>query len=80
MTFFDFKAPSSPLFSRLGILKIFDLIYLHNALFMHDFYTNILPGTLCDFFNPILTGRGGGEALGPHVVSFVSFKQFILRS
>lgn len=53
MTFSDFKAHSSPLFLKLGLLKLDDIIYIHNVLFMYDFYTNHLPSVFDDFFETI---------------------------
>ena len=53
ITFSEYKAHSSPLFYRLEILKLFDLIYLDNALFVYDYYTNKLPATFHDFFKSI---------------------------
>ena len=40
ITFSDYKAHSSALFYRLEILKLFDLIYSDNFLFVYDYYTN----------------------------------------
>ena len=53
MTFSDFRAHSSPLFQRLDILKLNDLTYLNNCLFMYDFHSNTLPSVFQDFFRPI---------------------------
>ena len=53
MTFSDFKAHSSPLFLKLGLLKFSDLIYVQNALFMYDFYKDSLPSAFDDFFESI---------------------------
>ena len=41
ITFSNFNSHSSPLFRKLGLLKLGDLIYLDNALFMHDYYSYI---------------------------------------
>jgi len=53
MTFSDYKAHSSPLFFRLKILKFLDLIFIQNALLMHDFYNNKLPDAFSDLFMSI---------------------------
>ena len=53
ITFSECKAHSSPLFYRLELLKLFDLIYLDNALFVYDYYTNKLPAIFHDFFKSI---------------------------
>ena len=50
ITFSDFNSPSSRL---LGLLKFGDLIYLDNALFMHDYYSYRLPSTFNNFFKSI---------------------------
>ena len=54
ITFSDFNSHSSPLFRKLGLLiKFGDLIYLDNALFMHDYYSYRLPSTFNNFFKSI---------------------------
>ena len=44
--FAEFNEHSSPLFFKLGILKLSDVIFLQNALFMHDYHTE-----LCHLFS-----------------------------
>ena len=44
------NGPSSPLFSDLKILKIFDLVKCLNIFFIHKFLNNRLPSDLLDFF------------------------------
>ena len=41
--FSEVNAHSSPLFLRLEILKVSDLIFLQNDLFMYDFHADVLP-------------------------------------
>ena len=53
ITFSDFNARSSPLFFNLEILKFTDVVFLQNALFMHDFHSNVLPPVFLDFFNSV---------------------------
>ena len=53
ITFSDFNSHSSPLFRKLGLLKLGDLIYLDSALFMHDYYSNRLPSAFNNFFKSI---------------------------
>ena len=53
ITFSDVNSHSSPLFRKLGLLKLGDLIYLDNALFMHDYYSYRLPSTFNNFFKSI---------------------------
>ena len=51
--FAEFNEHSSPLFFKLGILKLSDVIFLQNALFMHDYHTDALPSVFQGFFKPI---------------------------
>lgn len=55
ITFSDFRAHSSPLFKNLELLKLNDLIYMHNVLFMHDYHRNHLPSVFDDFFKSVKT-------------------------
>ena len=51
ITFNNFQCPSSPLFSDLKILKLFDLVKCLNIFFVHNFLNNKLPFDLLNFFN-----------------------------
>ena len=53
MTFVDFNAHTNPIFIRLKILKINDLIKLQTALFMYDFFSNNLPTSFESFFESV---------------------------
>ena len=53
ITFSEYNCHSSPLFRKLKILKVIDLLYLYCALFMHDYYSNRLPLIFNDFFKSI---------------------------
>ena len=53
MTWSSFYEHTSPLFKKLNILKLNDLIFLYNALFMYDFYSGKLPSVFNDFFTKI---------------------------
>ena len=53
MTFSEFRAHSDPIFHVLGLLKLPDIIFLHNALFMFDFYSDCLPSVFNCFFLPV---------------------------
>ena len=44
-----FDEHSNPLFRRLEILKLNNPIFLHNAQFLHQFHTGLLPNELDDF-------------------------------
>ena len=50
MTFSHYYNHSTPLFLRLRILKLEDLVYLHTSLFMYDFHENNLPSIFNNFF------------------------------
>jgi hypothetical protein len=53
MTFYNYNAHTNPLFISLGIVKLNDLIFYHNALFMFDYHTGSLPDTFQIFLLPI---------------------------
>ena len=44
---------SEPLFKELEILKLTDLVTLHNALFMYHYYYNLLPSSFENFFQTV---------------------------
>jgi hypothetical protein len=51
LTFSNFFDHTSPLFLKLNILKMHDLVFYWNAaLFMHDFYNGNLPKIFGTFF------------------------------
>ena len=53
MTFSSYYEHTNPLFIKLEILKIHDLVIYHNALFMYDFHSDNLPDTFNTFFLPV---------------------------
>ena len=53
ITFSKYDEHSSPLFKQLDILKITDLLSLHNALLMYDFHYCMLPPPFDNFFKPV---------------------------
>ena len=53
LTFSDYDAHSSPLFSKLKLLKFSDLVLIHNALFMYDFHHHRLPSVFDEFFTMV---------------------------
>jgi len=55
MTFLKPDEHSEPLFKELEIVKLTDLVVLHNALFMHHYYYNLLPSSFenCFFLDHI---------------------------
>ena len=44
---------SEPLFKKLNILKLTDLVTLHNALLMYDYHHNLLPSSFENFFKTV---------------------------
>ena len=50
MTSSDFYAHSGLLFKKLGIIKVIDVVYYRNALFMHDFSNSNLPSAFSFFY------------------------------
>ena len=50
MTFSKPDEHSGPLFKQLEILKLKDLVYFYNALFMYKFHNNLLPKAFDQFF------------------------------
>ena len=53
MTFSDFNAHSNPIFSKLKILKLPDLVFLQTALFMYDFHSGNLPVSFSLYFTQV---------------------------
>ena len=53
MTFANFDSHSSPLFKKLNILKLTDLIFIKTASFMFDFKRNNLPYMFSNFFTSV---------------------------
>ena len=64
MTFNNLQCPSSPLFSDLKILKIFDLVKCLNISFVHKFLNNKLPQDLLNFFDFIQLEAEGDDNQG----------------
>ena len=50
ISFAKFDDHSSPLFKNLDLLKLENLIYIANSLFMYDYHRNALPDVFTDFF------------------------------
>ena len=53
ITFSKPDEQSEPLFKELEILKLTDLVILHNALFMYHYYYNLLPSSFANFFQTV---------------------------
>ena len=50
MTFSKYDGHSSPLFKKLKIIKLYDLITFYVACFMYKYYYKLLPPVFKDFF------------------------------
>ena len=50
ITFSDYNDHTNPLFLKLKIIKMFDLVHLVTATFMYDFHYGILPTSFDTFF------------------------------
>jgi hypothetical protein len=56
---------------KLNIVKLYDLVTLHNVVFMYKFHNSLLPTALDTFFTrvtethkgPVINYRGGGGGL-----------------
>ena len=53
ITFSSCYERMNPLFVKLKILKIHELVFYHNALFMYEFHAGNLPVTFSSFFLPV---------------------------
>ena len=53
MSFAEYNAHTNPIFIKLKILKLADLVLFNTALFMYDYHTNNLPNSFNSFFNPV---------------------------
>ena len=51
--FLNFLMYNEPLFKELEILRLTDLVILHNALFMYHYYYNLLPSSFANFFQTV---------------------------
>ena len=50
ITFFRFFEYTSPLFKHLYVIKLFDEVTVHNAVFMYKFKNQLLPTNFNGFF------------------------------
>ena len=53
VTFSKYDEHSSPLLKQLHIIKLFVLIFVENAIFMHDFYSRKLTSSFDNFFTRV---------------------------
>jgi hypothetical protein len=50
ITFSEYRSHTSPLFKRLNLLKLIDIVYLDTSFFMYQFNNGNLPNNFNDFF------------------------------
>ena len=50
ITFSDYNEHTSPLFKKLNLCKLSDLVFLYTAIYMHDFAFSKLPSPFDNFF------------------------------
>ena len=55
MDFSKYDDHSNPLFKKLKIIKLYDLITIHVACFMYKYYNNLLPPVFEGFFIEVNT-------------------------
>ena len=55
ITFSKRDAPFSPIFSQLGLIKFMDLVTMQTAIFMFQYYHNLLPKAFDNYFTFILS-------------------------
>ena len=53
ITFSKPDAQSSPIFSQLGLIKFMDLVTMQTAVFMFQYYHNLLPKVFDNSLTPI---------------------------
>ena len=53
ITFSKRDEHSNPIYAKLKLLKIKDLVHFHNALFMFHYYHNQLPNAYINFFQSV---------------------------
>ena len=53
MTFSKFDEHSSPLFKKLNIIKLSDLIKYHISIFMFKFHNQLLPSVFNSYFTSV---------------------------
>ena len=53
ITFSKRDEHSNPLYAKLRLLKIKDLVHFHNALFMFHYYHNQLPNAYVNFLQSV---------------------------
>ena len=80
MTSSDFYAHSGPLFKKLGTMKVIDLVYYRNALFMHGYSNSNLPNAFSVFLYKSVQIKSTViilDQLRNKVISFLKLKQIM---
>ena len=63
ITFSKFYEHTSPIFKRLKLIKLNDLLYLYTAVFMYKFHRKLLPSTFDNFFSTVAAKHNYGTRL-----------------
>ena len=82
ITFSSPRTPSNPIFSDLGILKLFNLVEVLNILFVHQLFNVNLPEDLLDTFDFSKISHSfntRGSCLGLLKISSVNTKTYSLH-
>ena len=63
ITFSEYRSHTSPLFKRLNLLKLIDIVYLDTSFFMYQFNNGNLPNNFNDCFTSVNTRHQYGTRL-----------------
>ena len=63
---------SEPLFMELVILKLTDLVTLHNALLMYHYYYNLLPSSFENFFQSVASAHSYNTRLASKSTYYIN--------
>ena len=72
ITFSKPDEQSEPLFKELEILRVTDLVILHNALFMYHYYYNLLPSSFANFFQMVASMLSYNNRLASKSTYYIS--------
>ena len=63
---------SEPLFKELKILRLTDLVILHNALFMYHYYYSLLPSSSANFFQTVASMHSYNTRLASKSIYYIN--------
>ena len=72
ITFSKPDEKSQPLFKELEILKLTDLVILHDALFMYHYYYNLLPSSFANFFQTVASMHSHNTRLASKSTDYIN--------